>query len=197
MASLEGPTSDVCPEAETASDAGTTANAGSDTNVVQARRKGQRRSKTVFVGTSRRALKRVITESAALQDEMDLMEDIRPLTRADCVDGMRPCPFVSCAHHMFLDVSLATGSIKFNFPDKEVWELDESCVLDVADRGGVTLEEVAATMNLTRERARQLEMKGISNICSSAEICDLREREPTAAPTTKRGKILHREQKSS
>ena len=61
-----------------------------------------------------------------------------------------------------------TGSIKFNFPDKEVWELDETCVLDVADRGGVTLEEVGAILNLTRERIRQIEFKGLAKLKDDA-----------------------------
>src|SRR4029077_6719314 len=27
----------------------------------------------------------------------------RPRPRGDCVGGERPCPFVSCAHHLYLD----------------------------------------------------------------------------------------------
>jgi len=37
-------------------------------------------------------------------------------------------------------VNPSTGSIKLNFPDKEIWEMEETCALDVADRGGITLE---------------------------------------------------------
>jgi len=58
---------------------------------------------------------------------------------------------------LYLDVNERTGSIKLNFPDLEVWELPETCALDIADRGGITLEEVGEIMNLTRERIRQLE----------------------------------------
>ena len=61
----------------------------------------------------------------------------------------RPCPFVSCSHHLYLDVNPETGAIKLNFPHLEVWEMAETCSLDVADRGGITLEEVGAILNLT------------------------------------------------
>ena len=40
----------------------------------------------------------------------------------------------------------------------------ETCALDVADRQGITLEEVGVIMNLTRERVRQLEMRGLSKL---------------------------------
>ena len=57
-----------------------------------------------------------------------------------------------------------TGSIKLNFPDIEIWEMAETCALDIAERGGVTLEEVGEIMNLTRERIRQLEMSGLNKL---------------------------------
>jgi len=40
----------------------------------------------------------------------------------------------------------------------------ETCALDVADRGGITLEEVGAILNLTRERIRQVEVRGLAKI---------------------------------
>ena len=79
-----------------------------------------------------------------------------PATRGDCVGGPRPCVLVICRHNLFLDVR-RTGGITFNHPDREPWEVEESCSLDVADRGGATLDEVGRAMGLTRERARQLE----------------------------------------
>ena len=51
-----------------------------------------------------------------------------------------------------------------NFPDLEVWEMTETCALDVADRGGTTLEEVGVLLNLTRERIRQVERSGIDKL---------------------------------
>lgn len=85
----------------------------------------------------------------------------RPDTRGECRDAVRPCPFVSCRHHLYLDVNPHTGTIKINFPDLEPWELEHTCALDVADRGGITLEEVGEILNLTRERVRQIEVTSL------------------------------------
>jgi hypothetical protein len=82
----------------------------------------------------------------------------RPRVRIECEQGPRPCPYVSCKYNLFIDVSPRTGSLKFNFPDLELWEMGESCVLDAAARGGMPLETVAVVLNLTRERVRQLEV---------------------------------------
>lgn len=88
----------------------------------------------------------------------------RPKTRADCVNGPRPCGFVSCKYHLYLDISPKTGSLKLNFPDKEPWELEETCALDIADKGGVALEIISRHMNLTRERVRQIEEVSIGKM---------------------------------
>lgn len=90
---------------------------------------------------------------------------LRPKTWGECQSrglGVEsPCPFVSCKHHLALDVSERTGSIKVNFPDLEVWEMTETCVLAVVEKhaDGFTLEQIGEVMNLTRERIRQYEMR--------------------------------------
>jgi hypothetical protein len=82
----------------------------------------------------------------------------RPRTRAECEPGvgMRPCPWVACRHHLYLDVK-DSGLLRFNFPDKEPDELKETCSLDVADAGRHTHEQVGDLVNMHRERVRQLE----------------------------------------
>lgn len=81
----------------------------------------------------------------------------RPATRGDCHQAPGPCPFVSCKWHLYLDVNEETGAIKFNFPDKDVDELVQTCALDVADEGPHHLEAVGDLINATRERVRQIE----------------------------------------
>jgi hypothetical protein len=120
---------------------------------------------------SRKEMARMFRQQAAtggvdpeLQALMAELDATRPKVRGDCVEGQRPCPYVSCKYNLYVDVNPRTGSVKMNFPDKELWELKETCALDVADRQGITLEEVGVIMNLTRERVRQLEMRGLSKI---------------------------------
>jgi hypothetical protein len=103
------------------------------------------------------------------------LEAARPKTRAECVDGPRPCPHVSCRHHLYLDVSPRTGAIKLNFPDLEVWEMAVSCALDVAETGAVTLEDAGSILNLTRERIRQLEIKALGRLQALGDMLALRE----------------------
>lgn len=85
----------------------------------------------------------------------------RPRTRSDCAAMPRPCPFVSCAHHLYLDVNPESGAVKMNFPHLEVWQMEETCSLHVADGGGATLEKTGEFLNLTRERIRQVEERGL------------------------------------
>ena len=136
----------------------------------RSRRKRDVRARTISV---KRMTKRELEMGRMLYPDV---EDIaRPKLREDCGQGERPCPFVSCKHHLYLDVSARTGAIKLNFPDLEVWEMTETCALDVADRGGTTLEEVGAIMNLSRERIRQVEVKGLAKLEALKDMSALRD----------------------
>lgn len=88
----------------------------------------------------------------------------RPATRGDCELVERPCPYVGCRYNLFLDVSPKTGAVKLNFPDLEPDQIPETCALDVADEGGLTLELVAEITNITRERVRQVEVKAFATL---------------------------------
>jgi hypothetical protein len=116
----------------------------------------------------------------------------RPRTWGECqARGLglpdAPCPYVSCARNLYLDVHPRTGSIKLNFPDREPGDLAETCVLRVADRDGSTLEEVGVMMNLTRERVRQLESRALKRIEAAhpallAALIDACAEDPAIAP---------------
>ncbi len=88
---------------------------------------------------------------------MDQGDFDRPLTRGECKAEQRPCPWISCRHHIFLDVNPTTGALKINFPGVEVEDMVNTCSLDVADNGEHTLEEVAKFIGVSRQRAEAIE----------------------------------------
>ena len=59
--------------------------------------------------------------------------------------GPRPCPWSSCRHH------LASERLRGGRAPSA-----DSCSLDLADRGGLTLDEVGLALGVTRERIRQI-----------------------------------------
>jgi len=124
--------------------------------VRRRRRRTRPRSKTIAM---KRLTREDLRQGALLYPPV--VDIPRPTTRGECREEMRPCPWVACKHHLYLDINPETGSIKINFPDLEPWELKNTCALDVAERGGITLEEVGEIMNLTRERIRQVEVRGL------------------------------------
>lgn len=104
-------------------------------------------------------------------DEPDDGQRRLPLVYGDCLEEEGPCPYVSCKHHLFLGVDPRSGSIKLNFPDlfddegtPRLDEMRATCALKVAERDGVTLEVIGELLNLTRERARQIEATALENM---------------------------------
>jgi len=131
---------------------------------VRRQRRSRPRSKTF-------AMKRLTIaerEIYALMYPVEPIDVPRPQTRAECSGQARPCPWVACKHHLYLDINPETGSIKINFPDLEPWELKHTCALDVAEAGALTLEEVGQITNLTRERIRQVEALGLSKLATQS-----------------------------
>ena len=80
-----------------------------------------------------------------------------PRTRGDCEPkgggpwAARPCPWRECKFHL-------ASEAKGDQPPRK------SCALDVADRGGQTLEQVGNVLHLTRERIRQIERKSMPKL---------------------------------
>jgi hypothetical protein len=144
-----------------------------DTAITREQRRSRRkrvvRARTISV---KRMTKRELELGRMLYPETGYY---KPRRREECIGGERPCPYVSCKHHLYLDVSPRTGAIKLNVPDLEVWEMNETCALDVADRGGTTLEDVGAIMNLTRERIRQVEVRALAKLEALREMMALRD----------------------
>ena len=87
----------------------------------------------------------------------------RPKTRGDCEDGPRPCPWVSCRHHLALVVNVTRFSqqpVRSPFDgvmDGDLSNMKQTCSLDVAEDGEHTLEEVATVLGVTRQRVEAIE----------------------------------------
>lgn len=84
----------------------------------------------------------------------------RPRTFGECEPG--PCGYVSCRHHLKLDVDEITHVVRDNFPGVDVDEMDETCSLRVANAVAgnsetLTLEEVGERMNISMQWVQILE----------------------------------------
>lgn len=106
-----------------------------------------------------------------------LLQPHRPPNRSICENGVRPCPYVSCRYHLYLDVR-GDGVLRINFPEREPEELMASCALDMSEDGPRTLDQVAALMGMSKERARQIEATAFAKLrvaLGSREYDDLDE----------------------
>lgn len=105
----------------------------------------------------------------------------RPKTRKDCEFGPRPCPFVSCRHHLYLDAN-PSGSVTFAHGNADVDQIPETCALDVAGRGPHTLEEVGDILALTKERLRQIEFNALAKMRQHPTAAELAGAETETCP---------------
>ncbi len=95
-----------------------------------------------------------------------------PLTREHCANIPRPCPHVSCRHHIYLDV---VGKDIIRNSAVPLWEMTDSCSLDVAERGGVTLETVAELMGVTTDGARKIQERALLKLDAIRDMEALRD----------------------
>ena len=97
------------------------------------------------------------------REDEECVSFTRPATRGECRHLPRPCPFVGCRHHLYLDAK-PTGAITLSWPHLAPWEIPESCALDVAECGEHTLDEVGALLNVTQERIRKIEVRALGRL---------------------------------
>lgn len=103
-----------------------------------------------------------------------------PMTRGECEDGIRPCPYVSCAYHLLWigdDVHREVDEIyeRVVVGDngdgllRALAALPETCALDVADQGEHTYDDVATHFGVTRARVQQIAIEATRRVRYSAE----------------------------
>ena len=95
------------------------------------------------------------------EEEIKENDKNRPKCRSKCRDGPRPCPWIACRYNLHVDVDMH-GFIKYNQEDFD--EEQESCALDVADKGCASLREVGDILNFSFERARQIEIEAMKKV---------------------------------
>lgn len=82
----------------------------------------------------------------------------KPVKASDC-DDETPCYKASCKWHLYLTVD-DDGTIHFNFPGKEIWDLEETCYLRLLKRGPLPAEEVARLTGMSRTQEWEV-LRGI------------------------------------
>jgi len=90
----------------------------------------------------------------------------RPKDRGECKDACRPCPWYACRHHLG-NVVGRQGSLSLSRVDIDY--MKETCALDVADKGGNTLEGIGSILGITRERVRQIEAMALTQLRDAAK----------------------------
>lgn len=119
-------------------------------------------------------------------DEEPVVNYRRPRTREECAIVPRPCPFVGCRYHLYLDETEA-GNVYINFPDTPVLEMQHSCILDLAEKGPWSLRETSQILGLTPERIRQIELGVIEKL----RYTDLANHKPEGRRTSKQYTMTH------
>lgn len=88
-----------------------------------------------------------------------------PRTRGACEGGERPCRYTACRHHLHAEDERAGrpwGGRRA--PPLVVVHSEETCSLDVAERGGLSRTQVGEVMGLGYERVRQLELRALAKL---------------------------------
>lgn len=86
----------------------------------------------------------------------------RPRKRSQCIDGPRPCPWVSCRHHLAVDV-VAGGQVlvRASWDDDSSELQGPSCSLDLAAAGPQWISTVGGAMGFGDTRMLQIEREAL------------------------------------
>lgn len=96
--------------------------------------------------------------TALKQEVVSLPVLQRPRTRAECADQPRPCPWVSCEHHLYGSID-KRGHYVIAQPWLEPHELEHSCAIDVAENEEINQEEAALICGMHRSDLARLEAR--------------------------------------
>jgi len=90
----------------------------------------------------------------------------KPSTRGECANIIRPCPYVSCRHNLYLEVDKKGGIVE-RFSDPSEVPPNQSCTLDIVDEFGMLdPPEIGRVMGLTPHAVGAIEAAGLRNLRS-------------------------------
>jgi hypothetical protein len=95
-----------------------------------------------------------------------------PRTRGECEEGVRPCPFYACRHHLWAEDERPGRPHHGKHPLPVVREHSAAtCALDVAHeqerrdaKGMLSQERVGEALGITGERVRQIEQRALAKL---------------------------------
>lgn len=115
----------------------------------------------------RRSQRLRIVEPLQLPPNWEIKSGV-PATRADCANVPRPCPFLSCRHHLWLRLQQEQpGNPQAGKQGGTTFRpsTNQSCSLDVADRpGGASFDEIGDLLGMDSTRARQIAQAGLDKL---------------------------------
>lgn len=107
----------------------------------------------------------------------------RPKCRSECKHVERPCPYVGCKYHLLssmfkrrrrrlrppeIQTELRLRVDPLFISDDDVIqllpEMRETCVLDIADRGGITYERIGQILGVSKQRIQQIETSALDKL---------------------------------
>ncbi len=117
-------------------------------------------------------------ESRAFRELLRVVPEYeKPRTRAECENGPRPCPFISCRQNLSADIisvvdyrrAEMTENIRLLHPGKDdPTDIEpptgNNCALDYANRGGMSFDEIAEVFDFSRQRVQQIEQGALRKL---------------------------------
>jgi hypothetical protein len=115
---------------------------------------------------ARRSARLKVVESLELPESWEMRAGV-PKTRTECRGAPRPCPYVSCRHHLWLRLQEEQpGNPQRGRQGATTLRPStmDSCSLDVAERGRATYEEIGAMLGVHRTRVQQIEAAAVAKL---------------------------------
>jgi len=117
----------------------------------------------------------------------ELRINLYKITRGACRKLPGPCPHAVCRFNLTAERRDNRGAkpAELHLP-----VVHEACALEAAEQGGMTLEEIATRLSLTRERVRQIELGALKKLWARLEGGETeRQAEQTAAVLRKPARV--------